>query len=154
MAVTFDWLGIAEGGANDARGALTLVGVGQNVMTAAQFPHREQRVLVVTVLDEEGTELGQNAAFGMTLNITAPSGRVLIANHQTLSTDQASNPAGLPPDIPARGFQLVMNMNLEVTEYGPHSVHVEIEIPGKEPLSRTRKIYVVAPPGSSESPEP
>jgi hypothetical protein len=149
MAVSFDWLGIAEGSTNDARGALTLVGVGQNVMAAVEFPHREQRVLIVTVLDEDGTDLGQDATFGMTFDITAPSGRVLIANHQTLTTAQASNPAGIPPDIPARGIQLVWNLNLEVTEYGPHTVRVEIEIPGQEPLSRTRKIYVVAPPGSS-----
>jgi hypothetical protein len=152
MAVTFDWLGIAEGSTNDARGALTLVGVGQNVMATAEFPHREQRVLIVTVLDEEGTELGQDAAFGITLEITSPSGRVLIATHQTLTTAQASNPVGIPPDVPGRGFQIMWSLNLEVTEYGPHIVRVEIEIPNQEPLSRSRKIYVVPPPGTSSQP--
>jgi hypothetical protein len=104
--------------------------------------------LVVTVLDDDGTELGKrpDAPIGMSLSFTAPSGKVLLVNNQTFTVGQAINPAGVPPNIPARGFQLVMGLNLEVTEYGPHKISVDINLPEHEPLSRVRNIYVVPPP--------
>ncbi len=153
MALSFDWLGIAEGSANDTRGALTLVGVGQNVLVAPRFPHREQRVLVVTLLDEDGTELLPNVALTLNITITTPAGTILLANRQTLTAQGAINPAGIPRDVPARGLQVVMATGLEVNEYGAHVLRATVTPPSGHELVRTRNLYVVRPPTTGDETE-
>ena len=134
MALVFDWLGIAEGSAADSRGALTLVGVGQNVIFATDFPHREQRVIVTTVVDESGEEVQENVQFDFEITVTSPSGRTLLGNRQVLTTGGATNPAAFAAGLPARGFQMVVGIGLEVMEYGIHPVSVSIGIPGAPTL--------------------
>lgn len=146
MALSIDWLGIAEASASDARGALTLIGVGQNVIVAPSFPHREQRVLVVTALDDDGSELkGAESSVSLGLEIKAPSGKTLLANTQVVPLAQASNPSMIPADVEARGFQLVLTLNLEVTEFGAHTIRVVVTVDDVE-AERQRRIYVVKPP--------
>lgn len=146
MALAIDWLGIAEASANDARGALTLIGVGQNVVVAPQLPHREQRVLVISVLDENGSDLnGRDDGISLALEITSPSGRTLLANTQLVPLSQAANPARIPDDVESRGFQLVLTLNLEFTELGTHKISTTV-IAGAVEARRERRLYVVAGP--------
>jgi hypothetical protein len=145
MALSFDWLGIADGSTNDSNGALTLVAVGHNMMIARSFPHREQRVLVVSILDEDGTTLSQNESASFDIQITSPSNRILLANHQMLRLDEVSRGIVIPPEIPGRGFQIVMGVVMEVSEFGPHVIRVIVDV-GDEHLERTRTVYVIRPP--------
>jgi hypothetical protein len=49
MALRVEWLGLAEGSTQDARGALALVGVNQNVIQAPSLPHTMKEVFVLYV---------------------------------------------------------------------------------------------------------
>ena len=146
MALAIDWLGIAEGSASDARGAVTLVGVGQTVVIAPSLPHKEARAVMVVVLDDDGSVLvDPDSPVALTLEIRSPSDKLLLATTQTFSTRQAINPAAIPEGVPTRGFQLVMSLNLEFTEYGPHTIKVSISVADNDSVERIRRLYVVPP---------
>jgi hypothetical protein len=146
MALSFDWLGIAEASVSDARGALTIVGLGQNVIQANQFPHRENRVIIVSILDDSGDILLPDSQLSFEMSISAPSGKTLMANNQTISMAGIQNPAAIPPEIEARGFQMSVALNLEFTEYGIHPLKVAIELVGTDNrVERVRNFYVVSP---------
>jgi hypothetical protein len=150
VTVFFDWLGIAEGVANDARGALTLVGVNQNVLIAPQFPHNDVRTIIILAVDEEGTVLTADASIDLDIQLVSPAGKVLFANHQSVNMSAASNPAGIPPEVTSRGFQFVGSLSLQLTEYGRHVLSATIVVGDAEPESRSRNLWVVRPPSSSD----
>jgi len=142
MAPEFDWLGIADGATNDSRGALALVGVGHNVIVARSLPHQTQRVVVVMIVDPEGTSLQEGTAVQFDFRLTSPSGRTLVANSQTVNIGPNVTLIELPTDVPGRGFQLVAGLALQITEYGPHTISAAVTV-GEQELVRSRQLHVI-----------
>ena len=100
---------------------------------------------MVSVLDEEGDEFLLEMPVSLDFQLTSPSGKTLAASHQALRLDPKVNPEAA--DIPARGFQIVIGLGLNMTEYGPHQIRATVTV-GEKELVRTRHLYVVQPPNT------
>ena len=145
MPLSFDWLGIADAAASDSRGALTLVAVGHNVIVAPSLPHQEQRVVVITILDEETAAFPFGEPCELDFQVTGPDGKMVMSNRQTLTLDPKANPFGRHPKLPPRGFQLVVGLGFHLTEYGEYLIRAVVTVAGQE-LERSRRLYVVESP--------
>src|SRR5438105_275331 len=58
MSLQLEWLGIAEGAVFDARKALTLVGINQDIVRVSSLPTQWQTTIIVLAADdsEEATD--------------------------------------------------------------------------------------------------
>lgn len=109
-----EWLLLAEGVTQDARGAWTAVGLNQNVFAAESLPGHTKRAVVTRL-----TDLPDKALLHFRFAVVGPSGRTLAAQESDLELGGrrlAALPASL--DIPAEFV-------LSITEYGEHRIEFE-----------------------------
>src|SRR5262245_7170339 len=90
MALRVEWLGLAEGVTQDARGALALVGVNQNVIQAPSLPHTVKEVFVLYVVDNEGDTLTEGTDVTVDFRVESPSGTILTAARSAAKLSQKS----------------------------------------------------------------
>jgi hypothetical protein len=148
MSARVEWLGIAEGSAQDARGAATLVAVGQNVITAPALPYQTIRVFIIDAIDEDGSSFVSGKSASLDFRIESPRGKVILATHQNVEFGEKKL-----PDIPAVGLLLVIGVQLSVDEPGTYVASCELSISEDEKLTKQTRFYVVhaAPDTSSSS---
>jgi hypothetical protein len=136
-----EWLGIAEAAARDERGAITLVGVDQNVIVAPSLPVTKERTFLL-IADDEGISLAPGSKLTLDVSVTAPSGKVVVA------AGAQEVPVGEKryPDLPG-GLKLGGDLRLQITEYGTYSIHVSLTVTASgEVLTADKSIHVVAQP--------
>jgi hypothetical protein len=140
MALRLEWLGIAEGSANDARGALALLGVNQDVIAAPSLPHVQREVLIVHVADDDGDILTEGTNLYVELKVDSPSGRTLSSSRSSVTLGKKQYPT-----IPATHIQVLAEVMMRFEEYGSYTVTCNVEAPEDQRIQGRKKIYVVDP---------
>jgi hypothetical protein len=147
MALRIEWLGVAEGCTHDARGALTLVGVNQNVIQAPRLPHIMKEVFVLYVADEDGDGLAEGTEITVDFRLESPTGAILSAARSSAKLAQRTFPT-----IPAVHLQFVAEAMVAFDEYGIYVVKCTVEAGGRSSVSGEKKLYVIEPSPSSGNP--
>jgi hypothetical protein len=140
MALRLEWLGIAEGSAHDARGALALLGVNQDVIQAPSLPHVQKGVLIVDVADDDGDILTEGTNLSVELKIDSPSGHTLSSSRSSVGVGKKQFPT-----IPATHIQILAQTAMRFEEYGTYTITCHVEAPEEQRLQGQKRIYVVDP---------
>lgn len=135
----FDFLALAEGAAEDSRGAITLVGVNQNLVVSPTLPTPFRRTLFAYVSEEEGqAPLPSGTPIAMAFRAESPSGNVVVAG--TGAGALGNKPY---PDLPG-AVQFAVDLAGVAGEYGAYKLICEISIAGSS-LRASRHLYVFPP---------
>jgi hypothetical protein len=140
MALRLEWLGIAEGSANDARGALALLGVNQDVIPAPSLPHVQRAVIIVHAADDDGDIFTEGTNLYVELKVDSPSGRTLSSSRSSVTLGKKQYAT-----IPATHIQVLAEVMMRYEEYGTYIVTCNVEAPGEQRIQGQKKIYVVDP---------
>jgi hypothetical protein len=140
MALRLEWLGIAEGSANDARGALALVGVNQDVIPAPSLPHVQREVLIVHVADDDGDIFTEGTNVYVEIRVDSPTGRTLSSSRSSVSLGKKQYPT-----IPATHLQVLAEVMMRFDEYGTYVITCNVEAPEEQRIQGQKRIYVVDP---------
>ena len=136
-----EWFGIAEASARDARGAMTLVGVDQNIIVAPTLPMTVPRSFVL-LIDDEGETPPVGTGGTLEFMAEAPSGRpVLAIGAQRLQVGEKQW-----PNLPG-GIKLGFEVPLSVNEYGTHKMRVRVTFDDGTTLEQEKSVYVVPDDG-------
>jgi hypothetical protein len=132
--MNIEWMLLAEGVTQDARGALTAVGLNQNVFAADEFPAHTKRAVVTRL-----SGLSEDTRLSFRYAVTTPSGRTLTAQGNDIELGKrrvASLPASL--DLPGEFV-------VSVSEYGEHRIEFEAtDHASGQTVVQYVPIYVVA----------
>jgi hypothetical protein len=136
--IRLEWFILAEGIGQDAKGALTLIGINQNALVTGALPVITKRALVAHIVDD-ADGLNEGDEVSATFKVSSPSGAV-IAEPTTKLMVGLRRLKSLPAeiDIPAE-------LGLEVKEYGTHKINVEVTIPGGVLPAKDLSLYVLDP---------
>jgi hypothetical protein len=126
---------IAEGFVADSRGALTAVGIFQNIVFASELPMQTKRG-VLAVLQADPDEVQRELPVRFTVSLTSPSGKVLSAQ-----TNQGRIGPTPWSDLPYAATLLSESI-IMLTEYGRHTFEVSIEVDASDPLRATAAFFV------------
>lgn len=139
--MNLEWIILAEGLGTDAKDAVTLIGLNQNVFMTPVLPAPTKRAVVAhLLLEDEEVFLGASARFAM--RVEAPSGTVLSA-----SSGGGELSPGLNPDLPST-LDIPAQMALMITEYGTHKIIVEITGPFGDQCKGEVLLFVAPPPSN------
>jgi hypothetical protein len=144
MALRVEWLGLAEGSTQDARGALALVGVNQNVIQAPSLPHTVKEVFVLHVVDDDGDTLTEGTEVTVDFRVESPNGVILSAARSAAKLSQKSFSA-----IPAVYLQFVAESLLRFEEYGTYTIRCTVETANRQSASEEKSLYVIEPAAPS-----
>jgi hypothetical protein len=147
--VKIEWVILAEGLGQDAKGALTIIGLNQNVLATPTLPAPTKRAVVSHVVAEQG-EVKAGDSLSLRFNVISPSGKVIAAN----TVQGAIGPFPWPElplflDFPA---ELVISFN----EYGTHRFEVTAQIGEADESVGHAEFYVLdatAPQEGERSPQ-
>jgi len=133
------WVLLAEGVTLDARGAVTAVGLSQNIFPAASLPVITKRALVTHVVEEPGI-IQSNSNFTISIQVKDPRDNVIVA--QTAAVAIGHVPWPLLPAVTDLPLELALNLS----EYGTYRFDVQVQPPGGgAPASGSVEMYVVRP---------
>lgn len=142
-----DWILLAEGLGQDAKGAITAIGLNQNVLAVPSLPASTKRAVVAHLVADEGA-LKPGDQLNLRFSVTSPSGQVIVAHGAQATIGR------LPwPDLPASS-DLPVELGLTFHEYGTHQFEVAVQAPGSEEMKGQLDFYVVATPDSQGEREP
>jgi hypothetical protein len=136
------WALLAEGITQDARGALTAVGLAQSVLAAPALPVMIKRAVVI-LLSVSIEEYAPGDPVRFTFRVESPSGESIAAHDGTI---QMIIPAF--PDLPI-GINLAAESVFTVKEYGRHVVRVAAQSGNNDKLEIDLEFYVTTPPDGS-----
>jgi len=143
MALRVEWLGLAEGSTQDARGALALVGVNQNVIQAPNLPHTMKEVFVLYVADDDGNTLTEGTDVTVDFRVESPNGTILSAARSAAKLTQKSFSS-----VPAVYLQFVAESLLRFEDYGMYTVRCTVETADGHSASEEKRLYVIEPAAS------
>lgn len=134
-----DWVLLAEGATLDARGAVTAVGLNQNIFPAASLPATTKRAIISHVIEDPGV-IQPQSKFTISIRIRDPRGNVVVAQTAAVAVGHIPWPSlPLTTDLP-------LELALNLTEYGTYHFEVEIQPPGGgDTETGTVEMYVVRP---------
>jgi hypothetical protein len=136
--VKIEWVLLAEGLGQDAKGAITALGLNQNILAAPSLPSTTKRAVIAHLAaDDEPLETGDKIT--LRFSVTSPSGQVIAAQ-----TAQATVGTVPWPDLPVTS-DLPVEMLLTFNEYGTHRFEVAVQTTGGEELKGQIDFYVVTP---------
>jgi hypothetical protein len=136
--ITVEWLILAEGIGQDAKGAFTVIGINQNVLVASALPALTKRALMAHVVDD-GDSLKKGHEASAKFKVIAPSGEVVaevLAKFEVGERRLKDLPAEL--DIPAE-------LGLEIKEFGAYRLRAEVTTPSGKFAAKELSLYVVEP---------
>jgi hypothetical protein len=132
-----EWIILAEGLGSASNGAVTAIGVNQNLIVAPSLPVMTKRAIMVhlTADDDRFT----NAELGLAIKVLSPSGQVVAA--QTSSAKTGAPPW---PDLPAT-FDVFAEFPMRLAEYGAYVTDIEVTAPDGAQAQAQASFYVRAP---------
>ena len=134
-----DWILLAEGLGQDAKGAFTAIGLNQNVLAAPSLPVATKRAMIVHLVADKG-DLQPGDQLTLRFSVASPSGQIIAAQ-----TAQAAVGTLQWPELPITS-DFPVEMLLNFSEYGTHRFEVAIQVAGREEMRDGVDFYVVAPP--------
>ncbi|WP_131740354.1 hypothetical protein [Actinomadura roseirufa] len=133
-----EWLILAEGVAQDADGALTAVGLNQNILISSILPTVTKRAIIAHL---SGLQPGEELSFRF--RVESPSGEVIAANAGRANLD------GIPPwadqGVEAT-FDIPAELQLEVRELGKHRFVVSMDSSTGQHAEADVPLYVIKQP--------
>ncbi len=133
------WIIMAEGITQDARGAFTAVGIGQGVISTPVLPLQSKRA-VIAVISGDHDELVPGRLVSFSISVFSPSDKPLNVN-----TVQAPVGPVIYPDLPV-GLNLASEILFSTSEYGRHLVRVTAKIGEGRELTGEVEFHVAPPP--------
>lgn len=133
---------LGEGLGADAKNALTVIGLNQNILMGSALPTVTKRAVVLHL---EDVDFPSGSTAEVSFTVRAPSGRVLMAQTTGFSVgERVFDDVPVTADIPAEFM-------LNVTEYGPHVIVVEVRPQGADVLTAEVSLYVRQPPETASA---
>jgi hypothetical protein len=140
--VILEWLVLAEGLAQDAKGAFTLVSVNQNILGAEGLPTMTKRAVLAHLSVDADEEIAAGT-YTFSFQVASPSGRVLHASNGAVELIQPRF-----PDLPGT-FDIPAEAVLRITEYGAHTFAFEVSGPSGESASAEVLLHVIEQPAGA-----
>jgi hypothetical protein len=140
-----EWIILAEGLGQDAKSAITAIGIGQNVLIAPTLPAVTKRAIlahfVIDKTDDDTEPLKEGDKLLFRVSFVSPSGKVI----QAISAPATLAP--MPwPDLPA-SIDMPAEMLLTCPEYGRYEIIIEADLPDGKTINGHLDFYVrEAPP--------
>ena len=137
MSLSIDSVIIAEGVTTDSRGALTIVGVGQNVALVDEFPAKRRYAVVVHAKSDAAIPAGEKIVWRIS---------ALSDEGDELATFSDVYDAKDPryPDLPS-GLVLAAQIGFVLPKPGSYRVACGVEV-GEESAQAETAIYAVQKP--------
>jgi hypothetical protein len=125
---------LAEGIAQDANGAFTLVAVNQNVYATDTLPSHTKRAVLTRLVD-----LVTGSRYRVRVEATAPDGRVIAVQQGQFEV------TGLRiPGVPPGGFDLPNEFQIAIAEFGVYRIAAELtDEATDETTSKVVELYAV-----------
>lgn len=139
-----EWIILAEGLGQDAKAAVTAIGLGQNVLIAPSLPAVTKRAILAHFVEngstsaeesEKPVKAGDQLIFGV--KVTSPSGNVITA----MNTPAMLAPKAWP-DLPA-SIDMPAEMVLTLPEYGCYKISVDATLPSGDAITGSLDFYVM-----------
>ena len=132
-----EWIILAEGLGTASNGAVTAIGVNQNLIVTPSLPATTKRAILAHVTADEGTLAGFE--FGVSITVLGPSGQAIVTQ-----TGMAKAGTPLRPDLPV-SVDVFTEFPVTLQEYGTHVVQVRVSaLDGAEEMGGVN-FYVLAP---------
>jgi hypothetical protein len=131
-----EWILLAEGLGQDAKGAITAIGINQNVLASATLPAVTKRAAVAHLITDQA-EVGAGGNLSIRFSVTSPSGKVITA-----TTAQATIGPTRWPDLPVT-FDFPVELVVTYTEYGRYYFEVTVQSGDSPETSGRTEFYVV-----------
>lgn len=135
-----EWSILAEGMTQDARGALTVVGLAQTVGMAPKLPLAVKRAAII-LLTGDNEEFIAGRPVNFSLKIEGPSGQIVCENQGV--TPIAPNPF---PDLPF-GVTIAGEVAFIAHEYGRYVLTIEVQPVDHPRLEAKMNFYILAVAG-------
>jgi hypothetical protein len=133
-----EWILLAEGLGQDAKGAITAIGLNQNVLVAQTLPASTKRAIVAHLIACEGTP-SPGDAISLRFGVSNPDGQVIAAQ-----TAQAIVGPSLWPDLHP-GLDFPVELVLTFHQYGVHKFELAVQAPEGPEIKKQLDFYVVRP---------
>lgn len=133
-----EWVLLAEGLGQDAKGAITAIGLNQSIFAASKLPASTKRAVVAHLVDDDD-HLNAGDKITLQFSVTSPTDKVIAAQ-----TVQATIGQRMWTDLPV-AVDLPVELLLTFNEYGTHYLKVAVQIPDEEELKGQAELYVVEP---------
>ena len=137
-----EWILLAEGLGQDAKGAFSAIGLNQNVLATPSLPATTKRAVVAHLVDTEGT-LNSGDKITLRFSVSSPSGQVIAA--QTIQAAIGPRPW---PDLPLAS-DLPVELVLTFHQFGTHKFEVAVQTPDGVEIKESLDFYVLVPPAPS-----
>jgi hypothetical protein len=135
LIVNLAWIILAEGFGTASNGAVTAIGINQQVIIAPSLPITTKRGVLARFIDDSGTLAGQELE--VTLTINDPAGRALLT--QTAPARMVERPAW--PELPS-GVDVFLEIPLRLSDYGSYEVSLSLKPPNEDPVVGQVSFYV------------
>jgi hypothetical protein len=132
-----EWTILAEGLGTAANGAVTAIGLNQNLILTPTLPVMTKRAVLAHLTAEDGALA--EAELGIAVRVLSPVGQVLAA----LTTLGKVGPQPWP-DLPV-SFDLYTELPLRLTDYGTYVVEVDVTGPEGASAKSQTNFYVRGP---------
>jgi hypothetical protein len=129
---------LAEGLGQDSRGAITVIGVNQNVFETPSLPGITKRAVLVHLVDDD-----RDPKIGDQLNFRV---RVVSPSEEVINAQGAQVAVGPPrwPNLPLSiDFPIEIVMNCP--EYGPYRIELDAQFPEGVTFKGSVILYVMEP---------
>jgi hypothetical protein len=133
-----EWMLLAEGLGQDSRGAVTAIGLNQNVLLTPTLPVQTKRAIVLHLVDDQSA-IKSGDKLVLRVSFVSPSGKVINA-----ITSQANLTPGPWLDLPFT-IDVPAEMMLLCSEYGTYEINAEVELSAEETIGSQVALYVREP---------
>lgn len=138
--MTLEWIILAEGFGTASNGAVTAIGVNQQVIVASSFPVTTKRGIMAHIAND-----GETSLYGKELEV-----RVTVCDPEDkpiwVQTSPARmNPAPPWPGLPG-GVDVFVEIPLHLSEYGTYKITLSVKPPEGDTVTGTVSFYVKESP--------
>jgi hypothetical protein len=132
-----EWIIIAEGLGSASNGAMTVIGINQNLVVTQSAPVITKRAVIAHLVTHDGSLADKE--LGVSIKVLAPAGQVLAAQ-----TVPAKTGTPLWADMQVT-FDIFAEFPLRLPDYGDYTFAVEVTGPSGETVTGQTYLYVRKP---------
>jgi hypothetical protein len=119
--VKIEWVLLAEGLTQDARGAITVVGLNQNIQVTDVLPAQTKRVILVHIGASEGEFKGDEVVdLAFRFWVRSPSGEI-VSVHTIQTSSEIKSEVKISPSV-----DIPIQIGMALTEYGTYEIGVSV----------------------------
>ena len=130
-----EWIILAEGFGTASNGAVTAIGINQQVIIAPHLPTTTKRGIMAHFVDSPSDLADRELE--VSISVTNPSGKPMLAT----TVPARMSPVPQWPDVQP-GIDIFLEIPLRVSEYGAYEISLSLKLPDEGPLSGSIPSYV------------